>query len=177
MDKLQIKPETKAKLKQKKKEVQSRCYRVAKDIPSHLIYLGIFTGLFSYAFMIYLVINGFDVENYTNSMRYLDFSHSDPFFHYLEQKNEPIPLMLKHDYEDLTPKYFFQNYMRRSIPVQVVNGCKSWPAFEKWSMEYLKDKVGSTLMAFNRIAREYDHTTHELVPHNFTEGVIPYELA
>lgn len=32
-------------------------------------------------------------------------------------------------------------------------------------------------MAFNRIAREYDTTTGQLVPHNFTEGIIPYELA
>lgn len=172
-----IDPETKEKLKKKKKEVVSRLYRVVRDIPSHLIYGGIMIGVLSYVFMIYLVIHGFNVENYTSSMKYLDFSHTDPFFHYMEQKNEPLPLMLQVEHDMITPKSFFQNYLRRSLPVHIVNGCKHWGAYEKWSMSYLTSQIGNTLMAFNRIARELDHNTKELVPHNFTEGVIPYELS
>ena len=87
MQQLKLKQETKDKLKQKKNEIQSRLMRVLMDIPQQLIYIGIFLGLASYAIMIYMVVNGFDVQNYTDSMKYLDFTEVDPLFHYLEMKN------------------------------------------------------------------------------------------
>ena len=59
---------------------------------------------------------------------------------------------------------FFSNYVSRSRPVIISGAAKQWPAFNKWSMEYLRELYGN-------------ETVHiKLTPGGDFEGVEPIDL-
>lgn len=44
--------------------------------------------------------------------------------------------------DDITKEEFFEKYLRPRKPVVIKNMAKKWPAYQKWTMEYLKEVVG-----------------------------------
>lgn len=44
--------------------------------------------------------------------------------------------------EDISKEDFYNNYLKPRKPVVLKNMAKKWPAFQKWTMEYMKETVG-----------------------------------
>jgi hypothetical protein len=58
----------------------------------------------------------------------------------------------KESIENLDSKKFYQNYLSKSKPLLVTDGCKNWKAVEKWGdMDYLKQEFGGQSILINRL--------------------------
>lgn len=44
--------------------------------------------------------------------------------------------------EDISKEDFFEKYLKPRKPVVLKNMAKKWPAYKKWTMEYMKETVG-----------------------------------
>lgn len=44
--------------------------------------------------------------------------------------------------EDITEQDFREKYLKPRIPVVIKNMAKKWPAYQKWTMDYMKEVVG-----------------------------------
>ena len=44
--------------------------------------------------------------------------------------------------DDISKEDFFEKYLKPRKPVVIKNLAKKWPAYQKWTMEYLKETVG-----------------------------------
>ncbi|MGS0747872.1 cupin-like domain-containing protein [Halpernia sp. GG3] len=44
--------------------------------------------------------------------------------------------------DDISKEEFFEKYLKPRKPVVIKNLAKKWPAYKKWTMEYLKETVG-----------------------------------
>ncbi|PZU91589.1 MAG: cupin [Chryseobacterium sp.] len=44
--------------------------------------------------------------------------------------------------DDITKEEFFEKYLKPRRPVVIKNMAKKWPAYQKWTMEYIKEVVG-----------------------------------
>jgi hypothetical protein len=44
--------------------------------------------------------------------------------------------------DDISKEDFYNNYLKPRKPVVIKNLAKKWPAYQKWTMEYLKETVG-----------------------------------
>ena len=44
--------------------------------------------------------------------------------------------------EDITQEEFRKKYLIPRKPVVIRNMAKNWPAYQKWTMEYMKETVG-----------------------------------
>lgn len=44
--------------------------------------------------------------------------------------------------DDITKEEFFEKYLKARKPVVIKNMAKNWPAYQKWTMEYIKEVVG-----------------------------------
>ena len=51
------------------------------------------------------------------------------------------------DYEKVTPKVFFQDYVSKYRPCLFKGYGKMWPAYERWTNEtYLKESAGDEII-------------------------------
>jgi hypothetical protein len=48
--------------------------------------------------------------------------------------------------DDISKEDFEKNYLRTRRPLVIKNMAKTWPAYEKWSMDYMKTVVGDQLV-------------------------------
>lgn len=48
--------------------------------------------------------------------------------------------------DDISKEDFEKNYLRTRRPLVIKNMAKNWPAYEKWSMDYMKTVVGDRLV-------------------------------
>ena len=46
--------------------------------------------------------------------------------------------------ENITQKEFEEKYLKPRIPVVLKGNAKNWPAYEKWTLDYMKEVVGDT---------------------------------
>jgi len=44
--------------------------------------------------------------------------------------------------EDISKEEFYEKYLKPRRPVVIRNMAKNWPAYQKWTMEYMKEVVG-----------------------------------
>lgn len=44
--------------------------------------------------------------------------------------------------DDISKEEFFEKYLKPRRPVVIKNMAKKWPAYQKWTMEYMKEVVG-----------------------------------
>ena len=44
--------------------------------------------------------------------------------------------------EDITQEEFTEKYLKPRKPVVIRNMARKWPAYQKWTMEYMKEVVG-----------------------------------
>lgn len=44
--------------------------------------------------------------------------------------------------EDISKEEFYEKYLKPRRPVVIKNMAKKWPAYQKWTMEYMKEVVG-----------------------------------
>ncbi|WP_027382792.1 cupin-like domain-containing protein [Epilithonimonas caeni] len=44
--------------------------------------------------------------------------------------------------DDITKEEFFEKYLKPRKPVVIKNMARKWPAYQKWTMEYIKEVVG-----------------------------------
>ncbi|HAO27104.1 MAG TPA: cupin [Chryseobacterium indologenes] len=44
--------------------------------------------------------------------------------------------------DDISKEEFFEKYLKPRRPVVIRNMAKNWPAYQKWTMEYMKEVVG-----------------------------------
>ncbi|MDR6548734.1 hypothetical protein J2810_004824 [Chryseobacterium rhizosphaerae] len=44
--------------------------------------------------------------------------------------------------DDISQEEFYEKYLKPRRPVVIKNMAKKWPAYQKWTMEYMKDVVG-----------------------------------
>ncbi|WP_284462641.1 cupin-like domain-containing protein [Chryseobacterium sp.] len=44
--------------------------------------------------------------------------------------------------DDISKEEFFEKYLKPRKPVVIKNMAKKWPAYQKWTMEYMKEVVG-----------------------------------
>ena len=44
--------------------------------------------------------------------------------------------------EDISKEDFFENYLKPRKPLVIKNMAKKWPAYQKWTMDYMKEAVG-----------------------------------
>ena len=44
--------------------------------------------------------------------------------------------------DDITKEEFFEKYLKPRKPVVIKNMARKWPAYQKWTMEYMKQAVG-----------------------------------
>jgi hypothetical protein len=44
--------------------------------------------------------------------------------------------------DDISKEEFFEKYLKPRKPVVIKNMAKKWPAYQKWTMEYIKEVVG-----------------------------------
>lgn len=44
--------------------------------------------------------------------------------------------------EDISKSDFELNYLKPRKPLVIKNMAKKWPAYQKWTMEYMKEVVG-----------------------------------
>jgi len=44
--------------------------------------------------------------------------------------------------DDITKEDFFEKYLKPRKPVVIKNMARKWPAYQKWTMEYMKQSVG-----------------------------------
>lgn len=44
--------------------------------------------------------------------------------------------------QNLSYEEFYENYAKKNIPVVITDVVTEWPAFQKWSREYLLEKFG-----------------------------------
>ncbi|PWN68686.1 cupin-like domain-containing protein [Chryseobacterium phosphatilyticum] len=44
--------------------------------------------------------------------------------------------------DDITKEEFYEKYLKPRRPVVIKNMAKKWPAYQKWTMEYMKEVVG-----------------------------------
>ncbi len=44
--------------------------------------------------------------------------------------------------EDITKEEFFEKYLKPRKPVVIKNMARKWPAYQKWTMDYMKQAVG-----------------------------------
>ena len=44
--------------------------------------------------------------------------------------------------DDITKEEFFEKYLKPRKPVVIKNMARKWPAYKKWTMEYMKEAVG-----------------------------------
>ena len=44
--------------------------------------------------------------------------------------------------DDISKEEFFEKYLKPRKPVVIKNMAKNWPAYQKWTMEYMKEVVG-----------------------------------
>lgn len=44
--------------------------------------------------------------------------------------------------DDITKEDFYEKYLKPRRPVVIKNMAKKWPAYQKWTMEYMKEVVG-----------------------------------
>lgn len=44
--------------------------------------------------------------------------------------------------EDISKEDFYQNYLKKRKPVVIRNMARKWPAYQKWTMDYMKEMVG-----------------------------------
>ncbi|GEN68692.1 cupin-like domain-containing protein [Chryseobacterium rhizosphaerae] len=44
--------------------------------------------------------------------------------------------------DDISQEKFYEKYLKPRRPVVIKNMAKKWPAYQKWTMEYMKDVVG-----------------------------------
>lgn len=44
--------------------------------------------------------------------------------------------------DDISKEEFFEKYLKPRRPVVIKNMAKNWPAYQKWTMEYMKEVVG-----------------------------------
>lgn len=44
--------------------------------------------------------------------------------------------------DDITKEEFFEKYLKPRKPVVIKNMARNWPAYQKWTMEYIKEVVG-----------------------------------
>lgn len=45
--------------------------------------------------------------------------------------------------EDITKKEFTERYLKPGVPVKLKNYTQNWPALQKWTYDYLKEKAGT----------------------------------
>jgi len=48
--------------------------------------------------------------------------------------------------DDITKEEFFEKYLRPRKPVVIKNMARKWPAYQKWTMEYVKEVVGDVIV-------------------------------
>ena len=44
--------------------------------------------------------------------------------------------------EDISREDFYENYLKKRKPVVIRNMARKWPAYQKWTMDYMKEMVG-----------------------------------
>ena len=44
--------------------------------------------------------------------------------------------------DDITKEEFFEKYLKPRKPLVIKNMAKKWPAYQKWTMDYIKEVVG-----------------------------------
>ena len=44
--------------------------------------------------------------------------------------------------EDISREDFYENYLKKKKPVVIRNMARKWPAYQKWTMDYMKEMVG-----------------------------------
>lgn len=44
--------------------------------------------------------------------------------------------------DDITKEEFFEKYLKPRKPVVIKNMARKWPAYQKWTMDYMKQTVG-----------------------------------
>jgi jumonji domain-containing protein 7 len=47
------------------------------------------------------------------------------------------------EYNTLNMDTFFHEYVKKSRPIVIKNGVRNWPAFNKWSQDYLREQYGN----------------------------------
>ena len=48
--------------------------------------------------------------------------------------------------DDISREDFLEKYLKPRIPVVIKNMAKKWPAYQKWTMDYVKDVVGDVVV-------------------------------
>lgn len=97
----------------------------------------------------------FHVKNISNVQSkdvFLQKCFQDDQFCYADDKSktrDKIPKLPECEKIDFPSKTdFFNNYLTKSKPVIFKNVLQNWPAFTKWSNEYLREKYGKKIIRF-----------------------------
>ena len=109
-------------------------------IPRNLVYVFACIILFAFLGMVYIV---YTEKNLSSFMSHEISIKEDlvvhPLFQHFKNILNPIDEVPRATVDTLTPKKFYQEYLTNNLPVLVTDGCKAWPATEKWTnKEYLK---------------------------------------
>lgn len=48
--------------------------------------------------------------------------------------------------EDISREDFYENYLKKRKPVVIRNMARKWPAYQKWTMDYMKEMVGDIVV-------------------------------
>lgn len=93
-----------------------------------------------------------NISNVQSKDAFLQKCFQDDQFCYADGKSQTranIPKLPECEKIDLPSKTdFFNNYLKKSKPVIFKNVLQNWPAFTKWSKEYLREKYGQKIVKF-----------------------------
>ncbi len=66
-----------------------------------------------------------------------------PLFVYLKEQMDKIEYVPEQKLDQVTTRKFYSDYLTKSIPLLITDGCEDWPAMTKWDdKEYLMDEFG-----------------------------------
>ena len=113
-------------------------------VPRNLVYVFACVIVFAFLCMVYIVYSEKNLASFmTASNQVNENLVIHPIFDHFRKVLTSVDQIPQLSLLEMTPKRFYQEFLTNNVPAVVSDGCRTWPAVDKWQRKaYLEEEFG-----------------------------------